>query len=165
MHKRNFTLHLVSNPRVGPATFPDNQFQSGSLFTTGSNNRAPDVNTVNHAAWIICAVSTRGQDRFRYARTGGVLRHNGYCWDGVSETTAWNGVGNYQIMQYFSCDINFSGAPHRKRGEPEPIPIGYFGNEPIYSVKRSEDYKVINVKVPIREAKIPDLRHAVPLSE
>jgi hypothetical protein len=68
-------------------------------------------------------------------------------------------------MQYFSCDINFSGAPHRKRGEPEPIPIGYFGNEPIYSVKRSEDYKVINVKVPIREAKIPDLRHAVPLSE
>jgi hypothetical protein len=166
-HKRNFTLHLVDNAVGGQVNFPDNQFQTGSLFTTGKGRVPAGGGTLTDGAFVICAISLRGQDRFRFSSNkGGAKTHNGYCWDGVSTTVAWEEAGQSVIrLQYFSCDVDFVGAPHRKRGEPEPVPIGYYGGEPIYSVKRSDTGKIHNVDIPITEAKLPDYRYWVPLSD
>ncbi|KAI0439807.1 hypothetical protein F4803DRAFT_568057 [Xylaria telfairii] len=162
-HKRNFTLHLVTNDGTGAATFPNGDFSSGSLFPGDAGT--PVVNTVNDAAWIMCAVSLRGQERYKWSvNKDGSTTHNGYCWDGNGQTAAWNGVANFQRLKYFSCDIDFVGAPHgvTKRNLMEPI--GYLGDEPIYGVKRSANYHEVEVELSAAEMQLPDIRQAYPLS-
>ncbi|KAI1817870.1 hypothetical protein GGS20DRAFT_582126 [Poronia punctata] len=70
-------------------------------------------------------------------------------------------AGN-QRLKYFSCDIDFDGAPHGKRNSMEPI--GYFGDGAIYGVKRSANYHETDVKIPVQEIQLPDIRQAFPLS-
>ncbi|KAI6080959.1 hypothetical protein F4821DRAFT_265394 [Hypoxylon rubiginosum] len=160
-HKRNFTLHLVNNGPSTPAQFPENAFASGTLV---AGDYPPATTVVGNAAWIMCAVSLRGQERFKWTvNADGSRRHNGYCWDGQSQTAAWGGAGNFQRLRYFSCDIDFVGAPHAtpKRGLE---PMGYFGDEPVYSVKRAANYHEIDIKVPLNEAPLPDVHNAFPIS-
>lgn len=99
-HKRNFTLHLVNNGPSTPAQFPENAFASGTLV---AGDYPPATTVVGNAAWIMCAVSLRGQERFKWTvNADGSRRHNGYCWDGQSQTAAWGGAGNFQRLRYFS---------------------------------------------------------------
>jgi len=169
-HKRNFTLYLQNNPTLGgqPALFAGSQFTSGAIFAKKNKDavdRDPATTIVSNAAWIICAVSLRGQERYRWRRNNdGSLAHNGWCWDGQTMLTVWRAIGTRQTLQYYSCDIDFVGAPHVKRGET-PEPIGYWGDEAIYSVKRSKNYKTRTVEVEKEELKLPSMSDAFPLRE
>jgi hypothetical protein len=129
-HKRNFTLYLVNNGLGGTSSFPGNDFQSGQLGQSGGNK------VVGDAAWIMCAVSLRGQARYKF--TGNI---NGYCWDGQTKKKVWkaahdaaNGVV-YEINQYYGCAIDFVGA--RFTNGKRSLPIGYFHDEPIYGKSAS----------------------------
>ncbi|KAI0197886.1 hypothetical protein F4808DRAFT_473454 [Astrocystis sublimbata] len=161
-HKRNFTLHLISNAVGQPASFPSNDFSAGTLFPGRAGT--PFTTTVNDAAWILCAINLRGQERFRWGTNqDGSTQHNGYCWDGRTTTAAWTNGGNFQRLSYFSCDIDFTGAPHANSKRNLMTPIGYFGGEPIYGVKRSSNYHRVDIDVPAEELQLPDSRYAYPL--
>jgi hypothetical protein len=152
-HKRNFTLFLVNNVPGGQANFPGNAFSSGEV---GIGSKKPPITTVvTDAAWIMCAVSLRGQARFKFDS-----RFNGYCWDGTTTTRAAG--GNYQRLQYYACKIDFVGANfvNKKRSEP----IGFFHDEPVYGVEKIEDGHSFEVEVPSREVPLPDMRTSFPLS-
>ncbi|KAF2489708.1 hypothetical protein BU16DRAFT_566807 [Lophium mytilinum] len=162
-HKRNFTLCLKNNKLSGTSSFAETTFPTGTLFPGSAGSSATTV--IGNTPWIICAVNLRGQDRYRWARRkSGNLAHNGYCWDDTTMKPVRKGVGRQVSVRHFSCDINFGDAQHVKRGQ-EAKPIGYFGGEPIYSVKRSGDYKTHVVKVDAEDAKLPDIRDTYPLSE
>jgi hypothetical protein len=152
-HKRNFTLFLVNNAPGAQADFPGNAFSASNIID-GTKNR-PVTTTITEAAWIMCAVSLRGQTRFKFNS-----RFNGYCWDGT--TTAPAAGGNYQRLQYYACKIDFVGATfvNKKRSEP----IGFFHDEPVYGVERIEDGNSFEVVVPSREVQLPDSRDSFPLS-
>lgn len=132
-HRRNFTLFLVNNRLNGPFSFPGNAFTAGRI-----NGDGAAVTTVNNAAWIMCAVSLRGQARFRFLRD-----YNGWCWDGVSRSQAWRfanpsgqaGTATWRNV-FYTCRIDFVGSTYsrspnsNKRSAPRPI--GYFGGQPVY---------------------------------
>lgn len=159
-HKRNFTMYLVNNDGHIAAAFPGHTSATGTLV---SNTGAQNTN-LNDATWIICAISLRGQQRYRWGpNKDGSVKHNGYCWDGVTTRPVWGGVGNFVVIWYFSCDIDFDGAPHQKRGE-KPGPIGFYGGEPIYGIKRVEDGDWKRVLINPEDAPLPDLRESFPLS-
>ncbi|KAJ2980520.1 hypothetical protein NUW58_g6925 [Xylaria curta] len=155
-HKRNYTLQLVTPDAGGAVTFPVTGYTSGVLNNKGTS--------LNSAAWIVCAISLRGQERFRFRANAQGVRQNGYCWDGSSWTLAWKWEENVERIKYFSCTIEFAGAPSSPT-KRDVKPIGYFGGEPIYSVKRAEeDYHEIIVDVPLKDVPLPDYREAFPLS-
>jgi hypothetical protein len=154
-HKRNFTLFLVNNAPGAQSDFPGNAFSSGE---NGVGSKKPIATTVvTDAAWIMCAVSLRGQARYKFASN---QRSNGYCWDGTSRTMT--AVGYFQRLEYFACKIDFIGATfvNKKRSEP----IGFFHDEPVYSVERVEDGHTFEVEVPGLELPLPDIKSSFPLS-
>jgi hypothetical protein len=125
---------LVNNNLGGPSSFPGNDFQSGKLI--GSSSNKPQTETVGDAAWIMCAVSLRGQSRYKFS--GNI---NGYCWDGQTKKKVWkaaqdpaNGVV-YEKNQYYGCVVDFVGSvfSNGKRS----LPIGYFHDEPVYGKSTS----------------------------
>lgn len=149
-HKRNFTLHLVNNVVGTAADFAGSGFQSGTL-----PNKDP-TETVTEAAWIMCAVSLRGQKRYKFSG-----KINGYCWDG--KTTSWVINGHFERLTLFSCAIDFVGAPFVGGGESDKrdeqrAPIGFFNDEPVYAVKRVEGGSTIEYKVPHNGVPLPDSR-------
>jgi hypothetical protein len=152
-HKRNFTLFLVNNVPGGQADFPGNAFSASNIIP-GTNN-VPVTTVITDAAWIMCAVSLRGQARYKFKG-----QHNGYCWDGTTRVPA--GGGHFQRLQYFGCKIDFVGATfaNKKRSEP----IGFFHDEPVYNVERVEDGHTFEVEVPGWEVPLPDSRASFPLS-
>jgi hypothetical protein len=154
-HKRNFTLFLVNNAPGAQADFPGNVFSSANIIP-GTRKR-PVTTVITDAAWIMCAVSLRGQARYKFEPG---QRFNGYCWDGSSRK-AFAG-GHFQRLLYFGCKIDFVGAtfPNMKRSEP----IGFFHDEPVYNVERIEDGHSFEVEVPSREVPLPDIRSSFPLS-
>jgi hypothetical protein len=77
-HKRNLTLFFVNNEISRKASFPGNDFSNGE-FGMARGGVRPVTNTITNAAWIVCAVSLRGQARYEFARA-----YNGYCWDGMT---------------------------------------------------------------------------------
>jgi hypothetical protein len=127
-------LFLVNNGLGGTSSFPGNDFQSGEII--GSNSNKPTTDVVGDAAWIMCAISLRGQARYKF--TGQI---NGYCWDGQTKKKIWkaahdtaNGVV-YEVNQYYGCAVDFVGAAfsNGKRS----LPIGHFHDEPIYGKSTS----------------------------
>jgi hypothetical protein len=91
-HKRNFTLFL-SYPRAGQnpdSQWPDQDFSSGRI-TGDSRTNAPVTTTVGSSTWVICAVNTMGQQRYRFGD-----RPNGLCTDGQSTKNTWSGL--YRIL-------------------------------------------------------------------
>ncbi|KAK5634173.1 hypothetical protein RRF57_009887 [Xylaria bambusicola] len=199
-HKRNFTLHFVSNDGTQPATFSEGNFFSGSIFA--GDGGVPVVNTVNNAAWTMCAVNLRGQERWIEDSQRILLtRRYSDCrmeWRGKLSTTDLLFVSNPRFLislmpdvfssatpnplrpysihgqlglltphsPLCSCDINFVGAPHAttKRGLVQPI--GYFEDKPIHlqlGVKRSANYHRVEVRVPVEEMQLLDIRQAYPL--
>lgn len=152
-HKRNFTLFLV-NANANTVNLPGSNFNAGTI--TGTN---PATTVVTGSAWIICAVSLRGQKRFQFKKGTGI---NGYCWDGQSTYAELQ--GHFQRARYFGCKIDFVGAAFvvgsRKRAEP----IGYFHDEAVYGIERVPDAETIVVDIPVADAMLPDSRTSFPLS-
>jgi hypothetical protein len=153
-HKRNFTLFLVNNDNTGQASFPGNDFSSGEL---GKGRVRPATSTVSNAnaGWIICAVSLRGQARFKF--TGSV---NGYCWDGATFTSA--GGGHFQRLKYWGCKIDFVGATFNNKKRSEPL--GYFHDEAVYGIERVDGEEAIEIDVSIANVPLPDSRTSFPFS-
>ena len=127
--------------------------------TNGDINKGgktPASDTVCDAAWIICAVSLRGQQRFKFA--GNI---NGYCWDGTSTTPITNTP--FRRLTYFGCKIDFVGAVFsnkKKRVEP----IGYFYDEPVYDVERVQDAEPIVINVPATDVPLQDSKTSFKLA-
>lgn len=182
-HKRNFTLYLVNNRINGPYYFPGNSFTQGTINTKGDGT-APAVNTVNNAAWIMCAVSLRGQSRFRFTRG-----YNGWCWDGTSTEQTWQfanpsqnaGTATWRNV-YFNCRIDFVGSTFNGRpGTKRSLPVGYFAGQPVYGksgllmrrkniltlriagVAPAKDTKTITIDVSADQT-LADMRQAFPMS-
>lgn len=125
-HKRNYTLHLVSNPLIGPAHFPPDGFSRGTISTEQTGDHHPGTDTVSNAAWIMCAVNLQGQARYKFSG-----QFNAYCWDGqyTRQAIAAGGVVILK-MHHFSCTVDFVGSAFRNSKRSEPI--GYFGGQPVY---------------------------------
>ncbi|KAF7176523.1 hypothetical protein CNMCM7691_002841 [Aspergillus felis] len=129
-HKRNFTLFL-SYPRANQnpdGQWPDQSFSSG-LITGGSSTNDPVTTTVGSSTWVICAVNTMGQQRYRFGD-----RPNGLCTDGQSTKTAWSGL--YTILVVYDCKISFNGSPGPTKRDNTPL--GYLSGDPYYSIERIE---------------------------
>jgi hypothetical protein len=151
-HKRNFTLILV-NANANNVNFPGSNFASGSIPNPKSPQ--PVTTIISGSTWIMCAVSVRGQQRFKFR--GNI---NGYCWDGQSTSSAAS--GHFTRQRYFGCRIDFVGAAfvNRKRAEP----IGYFHDEAVYGIERVDDAETIVVDVPVADAMLPNSKFSFPLS-
>ena len=134
----------MNNAPGQQSDFPGNQFSSGEIVT-----KNPKL-AIGDAAWIICAVSLRGQKRYKFK-----VNYNGYCWDGV--TTKADAEGHFYRLVYWRCKVDFVGATFvnkKKRTEP----VGYFHDEPVYGVERVDDDRTIEVKVPRGEVPLQDSR-------
>lgn len=153
-HKRNFTLFLV-NANANNVNLPGSNFASGSI----DKSAKPATTTVTGTAWIMCAVSLRGQQRFKFRKGVNI---NGYCWDGVSRKAAAG--GHFQRHIYFGCKIDFVGATFANVPTKRSEPIGYFHDEAVYGIERVNDVKPIEVDIPIADAILPDSRFSFPLS-
>ena len=107
----------------------------------------------------MCAVSLRGQDRFKFKNN-----YNGYCWDGQTTKIAIASSGlNFQRLVYKKCKIDFVGAAfvNKKRS----VPIGYFHDEAVYGVEMVEDEEPLIVEVPVADVPLPDSRTSFPVSK
>lgn len=92
-HKRNFTLFL-SYPRIGQqpdAQWPDQSFTDGTI--TGKGKKPPMTSTVGSSTWVICAVNTMGQQRYRFGS-----RANGLCTDAQTTTKVWKGLADVLVV-------------------------------------------------------------------
>jgi hypothetical protein len=149
-HKRNFTLVLV-NAQAGQTAFGGETFSTGQRIDTATT-------PITSAAWIMCAVSLRGQARYKFSG-----RFNGYCWDGTSTTPALSrSTLAFQRLKYWGCKIDFVGAAFvsKKRAAP----IGYFHDEAVYGIELIGDAPVMEIDVPIGDVPLPDSRTSFPLS-
>lgn len=116
--------------------FPPEDYQAGRISNpSDSSNPRPVTQVVGAADWIICAVNTRGQQRYEYGN------FNGWCWDGQSMRDIWSATTYAQFypqggpvpptqLSYFACRIDFQGSPGPTKRDQ--IPLGHFGGEPIY---------------------------------
>ncbi|KAL5044831.1 hypothetical protein BDW71DRAFT_208960 [Aspergillus fruticulosus] len=109
-YNSNFTLHLTyprANGNPG-AQWLDQAWSSGTI-SGGSKQRVPVTRTVGSSTWIVCVVSTMGQQRYRY--TGS----NGYCRGGASMKGTWSSTA--RIICVFQCKITLAGSgPGREMG-------------------------------------------------
>ncbi|KAL3435418.1 hypothetical protein BDV09DRAFT_185002 [Aspergillus tetrazonus] len=122
-HKRNFTLFL-SYPRDGQqpdSQWPDQPFTDGTF--TGNGNPRPATTTVGPSTWVICAVSTMGQERYRFES-----RANGLCTDAQTTMPVWGGLAS--VVKFYQCKIGFSGSPRPTKRDS--ILLGYLSGEPCY---------------------------------
>ncbi|RLL93598.1 hypothetical protein CFD26_101115 [Aspergillus turcosus] len=129
-HKRNFTVFL-SYPREGQnpnGQWPDQAFDKGTI--TGDSEKNPPVTkTVGSSTWVVCAINTRGQQRYRFGN-----RPNGLCTDGVTTKDTWKGLA--KILVVYQCKISFQGSPGPTKRDSTPL--GYLAGDPYYSIERVE---------------------------
>ncbi|EAU34904.1 conserved hypothetical protein [Aspergillus terreus NIH2624] len=122
-HKRNFTLFL-SYPRDGQqpdAQWPNQDFKDGTF--TGKGKPPPVTTTVESSTWVICAVNTMGEQRYRFGS-----RANALCTDAQTTMPVWNGL--LHVVKFYQCKVGFSGSPGPTKRDN--IPLGYLGGEPYY---------------------------------
>ncbi|KAF9696815.1 hypothetical protein EKO04_005158, partial [Ascochyta lentis] len=151
--KRNFTLIFV-NANANKVNFPGSNFASDSV----DKSSEPATTTVSGSAWMMCAVSLRGQQCFQFKKGANVDR---YCWDG--QTTSAAAGGQFQRQEYSGCKIDFVDAAFanvQRRAEP----IGYSHDEAVYGIERVDDAEPIVVDVPVADAMLPGSRVCFPLS-
>ena len=103
-HKRNFTLFL-SYPRDGQqpdAQWPNQDFKDGTF--TGKGKPPPVTTTVESSTWVICAVNTMGEQRYRFGS-----RANALCTDAQTTMPVWNGLLHVvKFYQYVSSLLSLS---------------------------------------------------------
>lgn len=117
--------------------------------------------SIEKAVWIVCAVSLRGQARYRFDGN-----YNGYCWDGSTKTLASAKLGlSWMRLEYRRCRIDFEGAKFvSSKDAKSAAQIGSFHDEAVYGVELVGDQPAVEVDVPLSAVPLPDSRTSFPVS-